>query len=99
MRREFLLMEGWPAQPNQSRLKNRMLKIQGNIYDHYCNEISNRCLIFAVRIWDCHTCQSDFDRKCSKALEYKVGRVLAPSIESDCCGFQNDISSLVIKLF
>ena len=34
-----------------------------------------------------------------KALEYKVGRVLAPSVESICCGFQNDISVLVIKLF
>ena len=35
---------------------------------------------------------------CSKALEYKVGRVLAPSVESICCGFQNDISDLLIKL-
>ena len=34
-----------------------------------------------------------------KALEYKVGRVLAPSVESICCGFQNDISDLLIKLF
>ena len=33
-----------------------------------------------------------------KALEYKVGRVLAPSIESICCGFQNDISDLLKKL-
>ena len=34
----------------------------------------------------------------NKALEYKVGRVLAPSIEPICCGFQNDISDLLIKL-
>ena len=33
-----------------------------------------------------------------KALEYKVGQVLAPSVESICCGFQNDISDLLIKL-
>ena len=45
------------------------------------------------------TCFMQSDQVISKALEYKVGRVLAPSIESDCCGFQNDISSLVIKLF
>ena len=33
-----------------------------------------------------------------KALEYKVGGVLAPSIEPICCGFQNYISDLLIKL-
>ena len=43
---------------------------------------------------------SDSDMKyLSKALEYKVGQVLAPSVESICCGFQNDISDLLIKLF
>ena len=34
----------------------------------------------------------------TKALEYKVGRVLVPSIEPICCGFQNDISDLLIKV-
>ena len=33
-----------------------------------------------------------------KALEYKVGRVLAPSIEFICFVFQIHISVLVIKL-
>ena len=43
--------------------KAKVLKIQGSIYDHYCNEISNRCLILKARILDCHTCRSDFDDK------------------------------------
>ena len=50
----------------------------------------------------CHLSVSQFffvlrERE-TKALEYKVGRVLAPSVESICCGFQNDISDLLIKL-
>ena len=35
---------------------------------------------------------------CVKALEYKVGRVLAPSIEFICFVYQIHISVLVIKL-